>query len=183
MVEILVIDDDATEREAVVAQLRAAGHRVVATDDLDADDEDSGRAPRPAGELPADLVVLHLTGSLGPRELARRLAVALRRAGGPPGTIVDRDLELDPERREARIAGRSLPLTRRELDLLHFLMTHPGRTWSRQDLLRDVWGWTFGDASTVTVHVRRLRGKLEADPSHPVRLITVWGLGYRWEAA
>jgi DNA-binding response OmpR family regulator len=68
-------------------------------------------------------------------------------------------------------------------DLLRFLLAHPGTAFSRDDLLREVWGWSIGDQSTVTVHVRRLREKIEADPTHPVRLATVWGVGYRWEAA
>ena len=74
-----------------------------------------------------------------------------------------------------------LALTLREFDLLRFLMAHPGTAHSRDELLQQVWGWSFGDQSTVTVHVRRLREKVEADPTHPVRLVTVWGVGYRWE--
>ena len=62
-------------------------------------------------------------------------------------------------------------------------MAHPGTAYSRDDLLQQVWGWSFGDQSTVTVHVRRLREKVERDPTRPVRLLTVWGVGYRWEAA
>ena len=70
----------------------------------------------------------------------------------------------------------------REFDLLHFLVANPRTVWSREELLRDVWGWSFGDQSTVTVHVRRLREKVEADPDPaPTRLVTVWGVGYRWE--
>lgn len=80
-------------------------------------------------------------------------------------------------------AGERLALTVREFDLLRFLVANAGTAWSREDLLRDVWGWTFGDASTVTVHVRRLREKVEEDPTHPMRLATVWGVGYRWEAS
>ncbi|GAA4419829.1 hypothetical protein GCM10023169_10880 [Georgenia halophila] len=72
-------------------------------------------------------------------------------------------------------------LTGREFDLLRFLMVHPGTAFSRDDLLRLVWGWSFGDTSTVTVHVRRLREKIEADPTRPENLVTVWGVGYRWE--
>ncbi len=75
-----------------------------------------------------------------------------------------------------------LSLTTREYDLLHFLLLHPGQAFSREDLLADVWGWSFGDQSTVTVHVRRLREKVEADPNRPQRLVTVWGVGYRWES-
>lgn len=93
----------------------------------------------------------------------------------------DGDLVLDPVARTATRAGRELRLTAREFDLLHFLVTHPDTVFSRADLLREVWGWSFGEVSTVTVHVRRLREKVEDDPGHPTRLVTVWGTGYRWE--
>ena len=79
--------------------------------------------------------------------------------------------------------GQPLALTGREFDLLQFLVAHPGTAYSRDELLQQVWGWTFGDHSTVTVHVRRVREKVEPDPTNPVRLVTVWGVGYRWEAA
>ena len=69
----------------------------------------------------------------------------------------------------------------RELDLLTFLMAHPGEAFNREQLMREVWGWTFGDQSTVTVHVRRLREKVEDDPTHPTLIQTVWGIGYRLE--
>ena len=73
-------------------------------------------------------------------------------------------------------------MTGREFDLLVFLVRHPGVAFSREDLMREVWGWEFGDQSTVTVHVRRLRTKVEVDAAQPRRLTTVWGVGYRWEA-
>ena len=79
--------------------------------------------------------------------------------------------------------GAEVSLTGREFDLLAFLLAHPGQAYSRDDLLEQVWGWSFGDTSTVTVHVRRLREKVEPDPSEPRRLVTVWGVGYRWDAA
>lgn len=72
-------------------------------------------------------------------------------------------------------------LTAREFDLLVYLLDHPGEALSRDQLLQDVWEWNFGDKSTVTVHVRRLREKVEPDPAEPSRLVTVWGVGYRWE--
>ncbi|MSZ76985.1 MAG: DNA-binding response regulator, partial [Actinobacteria bacterium] len=74
-------------------------------------------------------------------------------------------------------------LTSREFDLLDFLMSHPDTAFSRDDLLQQVWGWSIGDRSTVTVHVRRLREKIEDDPTCPRRLLTVWGVGYRWETS
>ena len=75
--------------------------------------------------------------------------------------------------------GRLLPLTVREFDLLSFLVKHPRQAFSREELLSTVWGWTYGDLSTVTVHVRRLREKIEPDPTQPTLLTTVWGVGYR----
>ena len=79
----------------------------------------------------------------------------------------------------ARIGDRTLSLTTREFDLLAFLAAHPGQTYSKEELLRRVWGWEFGDTSTVTVHVRRLREKVEVDPSDPRLVLTVGRAGYR----
>jgi two-component system response regulator ResD len=90
---------------------------------------------------------------------------------------------LDTAARVATRDGVGLPLTTREFDLLAFLMAHPGRAFSRAELMQHVWGWTFGDQSTVTVHVRRLREKIEDDPTSPALIKTVWGIGYRLEAA
>ena len=72
-------------------------------------------------------------------------------------------------------------MTSREFDLLAFLLRHPRRAFERAELLEQVWGWTYGDLSTVTVHVRRLREKVEDDPARPRRIVTVWGVGYRYE--
>ena len=82
---------------------------------------------------------------------------------------------------EVRIGGKLVQLTSREYDLLVFLLRNPRQAFTREQLLSEVWGWTFGDTSTVTVHVRRLREKLEADPTLPRRIVTVWGVGYRYE--
>ncbi|CAL8974800.1 Transcriptional regulatory protein WalR [Cellulomonas sp. T2.31MG-18] len=129
----------------------------------------------------------YVTKPFSPRELALRVDSVLRRAGqqaAPEAEVLtDGDLVVEPAKRSATLGGRPLALTARELDLLRFLVARAGPVWSRDDLLREVWGWSFGDRSTVTVHVRRLREKVEADPTHPVRLLTVWGAGYRWEAA
>ena len=100
-----------------------------------------------------------------------------------PRRLVAGDVVVDVPGRSASVAGRPVTLTAREFDLLVHLMAHPGRAFTRTQLMNDVWGWEFGDTSTVTVHVRRLREKLEPDPSHPRRLVTVWGVGYRWEGA
>jgi DNA-binding response OmpR family regulator len=121
-----------------------------------------------------------------PRELALRVDSVLRRAGGGeslPEVTTDGDLVIDGLRHEATLRGAPLTLTAREFDLLRFLAARPGTAYSREQLLQEVWGWTFGDSSTVTVHVRRLREKIEADPTRPRRLVTVWGVGYRWESA
>ncbi|HSN06143.1 MAG TPA: response regulator transcription factor [Candidatus Angelobacter sp.] len=123
-----------------------------------------------------------------PRELALRVRSVLRRSEprGTPGiadVVEDDDLRVDTVARTVTRDGVDVALTTREFDLLAFLMSHPGRALRREDLMREVWGWEFGDQSTVTVHVRRLREKIEADPANPVRLVTVWGVGYRWDPA
>ena len=129
----------------------------------------------------------YVTKPFSPRELALRVDSVLRRAGeradqaaDPPAPLVDGDLVVDPARHLATREGRSLSLTVREFELLRFLLAQRGTAFSRDDLLREVWGWSFGDSSTVTVHVRRLREKVEDDPARPRRLLTVWGVGYRW---
>ena len=129
----------------------------------------------------------YVTKPFSPRELVLRVESVLRRAGErtqpETGRMEDGDLVVDLSRHEATIAGRPLALTAREYDLLRFLVANPGTAYSREDLLQQVWGWSFGDQSTVTVHVRRLREKVERDPTMPERLVTVWGVGYRWEPA
>ncbi len=125
-----------------------------------------------------------------PRELALRVGRVLDRsrgagqaaAAGAAGTVAataDGALSTDPISRTARLDGAELALTGREFDLLHFLLGHPGQVFSRAELMERVWGWSFGDQSTVTVHVRRLREKVEPDPARPSRIVTVWGVGYR----
>ena len=90
------------------------------------------------------------------------------------------DLEVDVVAHEARLRGNPLALTVKEFELLVQLMAHPGRAFRRDELLQQVWGYSVGDTATVTVHVRRLREKLEVDPSAPRHLCTVRGVGYRW---
>ncbi len=128
----------------------------------------------------------YVTKPFSPRELVLRVESILRRTSASaqadvPPVLVDGDLVVDGPRRRVTLAGRETPLTGREFDLLAFLAAHPGIAYSRDDLLQHVWGWSFGDQSTVTVHVRRLREKVETDPTTPTRLLTVWGVGYRWE--
>ncbi|MCW2843773.1 MAG: response regulator transcription factor [Nocardioides sp.] len=128
----------------------------------------------------------YVTKPFSPRELALRVDSVLRRTGdltqAVPEVLTDGDLVVDSARHLATRGGAELALTAREFDLLRFLLAHPGTAFSRDDLLQQVWGWSIGDRSTVTVHVRRLREKIERDPTRPERLLTVWGVGYRWEA-
>jgi DNA-binding response OmpR family regulator len=128
----------------------------------------------------------YVTKPFSPRELVLRIGSVLRRArpAEPAGTVlVDGALRVDPVARLAELDGAPLALTTREFDLLTHLLTHPGRAYTRAELLAEVWGWEFGDQSTVTVHVRRLREKIEADPTRPARIATIWGTGYRYDLA
>jgi len=132
----------------------------------------------------------YVTKPFSPRELALRVGSVLRRARGaaaevaePEPLLRDGDLEVDVAARRAYRGSAELALTGRELDLLVFLLRNPGKAFDRTELLDRVWGWTFGDHSTVTVHVRRLREKIERDPANPLRISTVWGVGYRYDRA
>ncbi|MEU4347281.1 response regulator transcription factor [Streptomyces sp. NPDC023838] len=127
----------------------------------------------------------YVTKPFSPRELVLRVDSVLRRsraAAARPGPPVRRaGIVLDPAARRATKQGAELALTLREFDLLAYLMSHPGEAVTRERLMHDVWGWEFGDLSTVTVHVRRLRGKVEDDPAKPRLIQTVWGVGYRFQ--
>jgi DNA-binding response OmpR family regulator len=119
-----------------------------------------------------------------PREVTLRAQRLLERsapARQQVAALLDGDLAIDLTARRATVSGRELAMTAREFDLLAFLVAHPNQAFRRSELLEQVWDWDFGDDSTVTVHVRRLREKVEPDPSHPVRLQTVWGVGYRYQ--
>jgi DNA-binding response OmpR family regulator len=121
-----------------------------------------------------------------PRELTARIKAVLRRAGGGLAPTVGRQLAageiaLDLVAHEARRCGDLIALTAKEFDLLAYLMVNARTAYRREELLEAVWGWTFGDTSTVTVHVRRLREKIEQDPSNPRHLTTVRGVGYRFD--
>jgi DNA-binding response OmpR family regulator len=130
----------------------------------------------------------YVTKPFSPRELTLRVQAVLRRAqAGDPAAAVPQPvrsgaLEVDVAARRARRDGQELDLTVREFDLLAFFVFHPGRAFTRAELLEQVWGWSFGDLSTITVYVRRLRDKVEPEPAAPAQLKTVWGVGYRWEA-
>ncbi|MFJ8791896.1 response regulator transcription factor [Streptomyces sp. NPDC102462] len=125
----------------------------------------------------------YVTKPFSPRELVLRVESVLRRTRprGDLGPLAAAGLTVDRAARRAAKGGVELALTLREFDLLAFFLRHPGRAFSRADLMREVWGWDFGDLSTVTVHVRRLRGKVEDDPARPRLIRTVWGVGYRFD--
>ncbi len=119
------------------------------------------------------------------RELLLRVGALIRRsraADAPTRIVVRGDFTVDPARRQVRVRERDVALTAREYELLAYLVENTGRTLSRDEILREVWGWSFGEASTVTVHVRRLREKIEDDPRDPLYLLTEWGIGYRFSA-
>ena len=137
----------------------------------------------------------YMTKPFSPRELVLRIKSVLRRTQAPPPRematsgpatperLTDGNIEVDISAHRARVGGAELALTAREFDLLAFLLANPGQAFSREELMQRVWQWEYGDRSTVTVHVRRLREKVEADPTQPTRLVTVWGVGYRWDPA
>lgn len=117
------------------------------------------------------------------RELQLRITAMVRRSGAAHGSGVPfavGPFRVDPARRRIWLDGREIALTTREYELFLFLLQNPERVLTRDEILREVWGWTFGEASTVTVHVRRLREKIERDPHLPEYLLTQWGAGYRF---
>ncbi len=126
----------------------------------------------------------YVTKPFSPRELAARVRAVLRRAtaaAAPAEVLTGGGIEIDTLAHIVRRAGEPVTLTTKEYDLLVRFLTHPGRAFRREELLESVWGWSIGDTSTVTVHVRRLREKVEDDASAPRHLTTVRGVGYRWE--
>lgn len=128
----------------------------------------------------------YITKPFSPRELVLRVESVLRRSlreFDPEPPVEGGGIWLDPGSRTAKLGAEPLTLTLREFDLLAFFLRRPGQAFSREELIKAVWGWSFGDLSTVTVHVRRLREKIEADPKHPRLLTTVWGVGYRFDGS
>jgi two-component system, OmpR family, response regulator ResD len=131
----------------------------------------------------------YVTKPFSPREVVVRVQAVLRRTEATtlPAMVLDGALHcaglvIQPILRRAERDGVPLELTAKEFDLLLFVARHPNQVFTRQQLLDHVWGYDFfGDASTVTVHIRRLREKVEPDPAEPTYLKTVWGIGYKFE--
>jgi two-component system response regulator ResD len=117
-----------------------------------------------------------------PAEVVARVDAVMRRMPAPPESLTCGRAVIDPAAREVRIDGSVLHTTRKEFELLHLLVRHPGQVFSRRQLLERVWDDSWAGATdTVTVHIRRLRAKLESDPSSPCHLVTVFGVGYRFD--
>jgi DNA-binding response OmpR family regulator len=142
-------------------------------------------ADRIAGlEMGADDYVIK---PFSPQELVSRVRAVLRRtrSHSPPGkeiALVYGDLQIDPQTRLVTSQGVEKTLTAKEFDMLWLLASHPRQVFTRQQLLERIWGLSdYIDPGTVTVHVRRVREKIEADPSNPVHILTVWGIGYKFE--
>ena len=128
----------------------------------------------------------YVTKPFSPAELVSRVKAVLRRAQGGSSERGERplqyhDLSIDPKTRIVTVRGASIDLTATEFNLLWFMVSHPRQVFKRDQLLENVWGFSeYVDPSTVTVHIRRLREKIEIDPSNPAHLLTVWGVGYKF---
>ena len=130
----------------------------------------------------------YIVKPFSPRELVARIKAVLRRSTTQADAATSNDLlrfpglTINPRTRAVEVNGKSASLTAKEFDLLHYLASHPEQVFSREQLMNDVWDYTFaGDASTVTVHIRRLREKIEPDSLRPRYVKTVWGVGYKFE--
>ena len=128
----------------------------------------------------------YITKPFSSRELVARVKAVLRRSAMPRTYEADalrfQDLHISPKTRQVRVRGADVELTAKEFDLLLYLAQHPRQVFSREQILNDVWDYIYvGDASTVTVHIRRLREKIEVDPAKPRYILTVWGIGYKFQ--
>src|SRR5579884_4043202 len=206
MATVLVVDDEPIVRDVVVRYLRRDGHATLEAGDgasarrlietagpelvvLDVmlpgpDGLELCRWIRERSDLPVILLTARgeETDRIVGRELAARVRTVLRRSGGTgrPEHLAFGEVALDGASRTATRAGAEVALTAKEFDLLWFLAAHPRRVFSRDQLMDRVWEHAPAvDTGTVTVHVRRLREKIERDPARPVHLKTVWGAGYR----
>src|SRR5579862_1527587 len=208
---VLVIEDDPNVAEVVMRYLEREGYEVDAVADgaeglrrALADPPDlvvldlmlpslSGVevCRRLRAAVPVPVIMLTARGEeadrIAGRELTARVKAVLRRAAAPlmaddhPTVLTTGALAVDLVAHEARRGGELVALTAKEFDLLAHFMRNPRRAFRREQLLEEVWGFSYGDTSTVTVHVRRLREKIEDDPSAPAHVTTVWGVGYRFE--
>ncbi|WP_402839782.1 response regulator transcription factor [Microbacterium sp. GXS0129] len=219
---VMVVEDDAAVRRAVVRYLTETGYAVSSFDngvaalaalerelpDLMVVDrmlpgrsgDEIVRDARSRGDMPIIMLTAltdvdsrveglelgaddYVTKPFSLRELTLRIRAQLRRAHAAteqPATFRSGEFAIDPARHRVWLRGEEILLSGREYELMLFLMQHPHEVHSRDRLMQEVWGWGFGDASTVTVHVRRLREKIETDPSAPRYLRTVWGAGYEF---
>lgn len=164
----------------VMRRLREQSHHRLPIILLTAKGEESDRIT--GLRLGADDYVVK---PFSPGELVARIDAVLRRVEAPSDqqpAIEVGELSVDPSARRVLVGGVEAQLTVREFDLLLFFVTHPGQVFSRTQLMDAVWRYSFyTDTSTVTVHIRRLRAKIEADPAQPRHLQTVWGIGYRFQ--
>jgi DNA-binding response OmpR family regulator len=164
----------------VMRRLRELGRDRMAVILLTAKGEESDRVI--GLRLGADDYVVK---PFSPAELVARVDAVLRRIDTSPGheaPIELADMTIDPSSRRVFVRGEEVQLTQREFDVLLFLARHPGQVFSRNQLMDAVWQYSFyTDTSTVTVHVRRLRSKIEPDPAQPRHIQTVWGVGYRFQ--
>jgi len=169
----------------ILKRVRARGGNPVPIIMLSARSEEFDRV---AGlELGADDYV---PKPFSPREVVSRVKAVLRRGApdaygdgrGQARSLQSGQITLHPDTREVEVDGKVIELTAKEFELLWLFMRHPKQVFTRDQLLDQVWGFSeFIDSSTVTVHIHRLRDKIEPDPAKPTRLVTVWGVGYRLE--
>jgi DNA-binding response OmpR family regulator len=164
----------------VMRRLREQRHDRIAVILLTAKGEESDRVI--GLRLGADDYVVK---PFSPAELVARVDAVLRRVENsavPAAPLELSDMTIDPAARRVFVRGEEVQLTQREFDVLLFLARHPGQAFSRNQLMDAVWQYSFyTDTSTVTVHIRRLRAKIETDPAQPQHIQTVWGVGYRFQ--
>ncbi len=210
---ILVIDDDATIRDVLERYLRREGFAVRTTADGQTalqtlDGWEVCRRLRAETTVPILMLTArgeeyerilglglgaddYVTKPFSPGEVVARIKAIFRRidmarAVAPlrEELIHARSIVIDPRTRQATVSGKQVSLTPKEFDLLHFLASHPRQVFSQQQLLDQIWSYTYaGQTSTVTVHIRHLREKIEEDPARPQLIETVWGVGYRFNDA
>ena len=197
MPKVLIVEDEASLADTVAYNLREEGYKAcIAADGISALDLLRRESDVPIIMLTAksreiDKVVGlevgaddYVTKPFGMMELVARVRAALRRSRSETRSaevLSGHDVELDTSRHSVKVDGVEVNLRPKEFDLLHLLMSNRGRVFERSTLLDRIWGEDeFIDAGTVDVHIRRLREKVEADPSRPKRVLTVRGIGYKF---